>query len=97
MCKAFSPYTQLKLLKAKPNTVRKCMLQLFKKYKARNTRHLMYIRYKRNQPTINMLKATPKGMGILDKIAHGYTYCEIAMMHNVSKSCVEKHIRVYGH
>lgn len=68
------------------------MLQLFKKYQARNARHLMYIRYKRNISPINALKATPKGMSVLDKIAHGYTYCEIAMMLNVSKSCIEKHI-----
>lgn len=68
------------------------MLQLFKKYQARNTRHLVYIRYKRNTSPINTLKATEKGLSVLHKISHGYPYHEIATMLSVSKSCIEKHI-----
>ncbi len=52
----------------------------------------MYIRYQRNTCPAKKLKASAKALRVLEKIAHGYSYREIAMMLDVSKSCIEKHI-----
>ena len=90
--KAFSPSTKLAELNITRNTLNKYMHYLRRKYHARNTRHLMYLRYARNSMKHEGLKATERGLQVLSGFSRGETYKETAMRLGISDRCVEKHL-----
>ncbi len=92
MCKAFSPSARQTELGISVSAMKKYLFQLRKKYKAKNTRHLMYLRYARNAKPEKNLKATPKELEILAQFVVGKTYKRIGAELGIGVKTIKTHI-----
>ena len=92
LSKAFSPSTKRETLGMSGNVVGKHLFRLRKKYKAKNTRHLMYLRYERNARPEKSLKATPKELEILAQFVVGKTYKRIGAELGIGVKTIKTHI-----
>lgn len=92
MRKAFSPSRKIEELNIKIGTHNQYIQRLRRKYGARNTRHLMYIRYEKNSVKHEPLKATERDLEVLSYFVRGESYKEISNKLGITLSAVEKHI-----
>lgn len=65
---------------------------LRKKYKARNTRQLIYVLYERSDKRQARFVASARGLEIMKCIVSGNSYGEIALELGITASCVRKHL-----
>ena len=92
MRKAFSPSSKIEELNITIGTYDQYIKRLRRKYGARNTRHLMYIRYEKNSMKHEPLKATERDLEVLSYFVRGKSYKEISDELGITLSAVEKHI-----
>ncbi|MFG6374977.1 MAG: LuxR C-terminal-related transcriptional regulator [Desulfovibrio sp.] len=92
MRKAFSPSSRIEELNITTGTHDQYIRRLRRKYGARNTRHLMYIRYERHSVEHDALKATERDLEILSYFVRGESYKEISEKLGITQSAIEKHM-----
>lgn len=73
-------------------TVNDYLKKLRKKYGAKNTRHLVYLRYARQEDNQKGLKASERGIQVLQALVMGKTQKEIGKILGITDRCVEWHI-----